>query len=213
MARLHLFEFEDLQWFPSTIRNYMTDFLQVVSNKFDFYKPITPILKRGVDASDYREIIDLASGGGGGWIKLGEHIADEIPDVKVRLTDYYPNISEFNQTVKKRPELFSYEEESVNALDVPKNLKGLRTEFLSFHHLKSGDARQILQNAVDANSPIAVFEAQKRSGGDFIKFFLSPMNVLLITPLIRPFKFGRILFIYLVPSFQFSFGGMVEYLF
>ncbi|MDG1762690.1 MAG: hypothetical protein P8H38_05490 [Flavobacteriaceae bacterium] len=53
MARLHLFEFEDLQWFPSTIRNYMTDFLQVVSNKFDFYKPITPILKRGVDASDF----------------------------------------------------------------------------------------------------------------------------------------------------------------
>lgn len=67
----------------------------------------------------FREIIDLASGGGGGWIKLGEHIADEIPDVKVRLTDYYPNISAFNHTVKKRPELFSHEEESLNALDVP----------------------------------------------------------------------------------------------
>jgi hypothetical protein len=40
---------------------------------------------------------------------------------------------------------------------------------------------------------------QKRSGIDFFKFFFSPINVLLITPFIRPFRFGRILFTYFIP--------------
>lgn len=199
MARIHLVEFEDLNWFPKVIRNYMTDFLQFVANKFDFYKTITPILKKGVDASGTNQIIDLASGGGGGWLKLSEHIAEEMPDVKVRLTDFYPNIAAFKQTVSKNPEVFTYEESSVNALNVPKELKGLRTQFLSLHHFRPDDAQQIFQNAVDANSPIAVFEAQKRSVGDFIKFFFSPLNVLITTPFIRPFSIGRIVFTYLIP--------------
>ena len=199
MARLHLVEFEDLKWFPKNIRNYMTDFLQFTANKFDFYKTITPVLKKGVDASGTKQIIDLASGGGGGWLKLSEHISKEMPDVKVRLTDFYPNITAFKRTQEKNPNVFTFEEKSVNALDVPKELKGLRTQFLSLHHFRPDDAQEIFQNAVDSNNPIAIFEAQKRSVGDFIKFFFSPINVLILTPFIRPFSFGRLLFTYLIP--------------
>lgn len=177
----------------------MTDFLQFVANKFDFYKTITPILKKGVDASGTDQIIDLASGGGGGWLKLSEHLNEEMPNVKIRLTDFYPNVAAFKRTKAKNPEVFAYEEDSVNALNVPKGLKGLRTQFLSLHHFMPDDAQQIFQNAVDANMPIALFEAQKRSVGDFIKFFFSPINVLISTPFIRPFSFGRIIFTYLIP--------------
>lgn len=199
MGRVHLVEFEDLKWFPKPIRNYMTDFLQFVANKFDFYKTITPILKKGVEASGTNQIIDLASGGGGGWLRLSEHIAEEMPDVKVRLTDFYPNIKAFERTQSINPTVFTFEKKSVNALDVPQDLNGLRTQFLSLHHFRPKDAQQIFQNAVDAKSPIAVFEAQKRSVGDFIKFFFSPINVLLLTPFIRPFSIGRIVFTYLIP--------------
>ncbi len=199
MGRIHLVEFEDLKWFPKRIRNYMTDFLQFVANKFDFYKTITPILKKGVDASDTNQIIDLASGGGGGWLKLSEHISEEMPNVKVRLTDFYPNLVAFKRTQEKNSLVFTYEEKSVNALNVPKELKGLRTQFLSLHHFRPNDAQQIFQNAVDANSPIAIFEAQKRSVSDFFKFFFSPINILISTPFIRPFKIGRIIFTYLIP--------------
>jgi hypothetical protein len=177
----------------------MTDFLQFAANRFDFYKTITPILKKGVTASGTNQIIDLASGGGGGWLKLSEHIADEMPEVKVRLTDFYPNIEAFKRTQAKNPEVFTFEEESVNALNVPEELKGLRTQFLSLHHFRPTDAQQIFQNAVDVRSPIAIFEAQKRSVGDFIKFFFSPINVVFSTPFIRPFSFGRIVFTYLIP--------------
>ena len=76
---------------------------------------------------------------------------------------------------------------------------GLRTQFLSLHHFKPHDAKQILQNAVDANQPIGIFEAQERSVLSILAMLFSPITLLLVTPFIRPFRFGRIIFTYLIP--------------
>ena len=62
------------------------------------------------------------------------------------------------------------------------------------------DARRILQNAVDAGQPIAIFEAQKRDVAHFIKFALSPLGVWLLSPAIRPFKWSRLVLTYLLPA-------------
>lgn len=199
MSRIHLFEFEDLSWFPGNIRNYMTDYLEFVSNKYDLYEPIVPVLKKGLSSTNEKRILDLASGGGGGWKALSVHIKKELPDTKVHLSDYYPNIHSLEELVQMDPAFFTYSPISVDARNVPAELKGLRTQFLSFHHFKPEDAKAILQNAVDSGNPIAIFEAQKNSAGDFIKLFFSPINVLLFTPFIKPFSFGRIFFTYIVP--------------
>lgn len=199
MKRLHLFEFEDLEGFPRFLRNYVTDFLQFVSNKFDIYKPIIPILQKGLEKAHTPQIIDIASGGGGGWLALSKHLFAEKPDLKVILTDYFPNISAFRQMIDSSGENFEFIEESVDACDVPQNLKGLRTQFLSFHHFAPEKAVQILQNAVDNNAPIAIFEAQERSVISIIAMFIAPINVLVSTPSIRPFSLGRIVFTYLIP--------------
>lgn len=199
MKRIHLFEFEDLQWFPSFIRNYGTDFLQFVSNQFNFYEGISPIVIKGVKKSRTNQIIDLASGGGGGWKKLSKYLKMEIPDLTIILTDFYPNIEAFKKTVQAHPDVFEFRTEPVNALNVPKTLKGLRTQFLSFHHFKPVDAKRILQNAVDSQVPIALFEAQERDFQHLIKNMFSPLMVLLTTPFIRPFRWGRIIFTYFIP--------------
>lgn len=68
------------------------------------------------------------------------------------------------------------------------------------HHFKPIGAKRILQNAVDAKQPIAIFEAQKRDLPHLIKFALPPIAVLLMTPFIRPFKWSRIVFTYLIPA-------------
>ncbi|NJM54161.1 MAG: hypothetical protein HC846_12735, partial [Blastocatellia bacterium] len=136
MKRLHLFEFEDLTWFPQFLRNYVTDFLQSVSNRFDIYQPIVPILQKGLEKAKTPQIVDIASGGGGGWLSLSKHLFAENKDLKIILTDYFPNISAFQQTVKSGGESFEFVTESVDACSVPKNLKGLRTQFLSFHHFQ-----------------------------------------------------------------------------
>lgn len=199
MPRFHLFEFEDQRWFPKTIRNYMTDFLQFVTNKFDMFKGSVPIIKKGIEKSGGAQVIDLASGGGGAWLALVKHLKEAFPDLKIKLTDYYPNHTAFEKMVADGKGHFEFEKQSVNALDVPAGLKGMRTQFLSFHHFTPEQAQQILQNAVDNQSVIGIFEGQQRSVAHFIQFFFSPINVLLMTPFIRPFSIGRIIFTYLIP--------------
>lgn len=198
MRRIHLFEFEDQNWFPEFLRNYGTDFLQFLSNKTKLYKPIIPIVKEGLSKSHTNKIIDLGSGGGGGLLWLNSELLKDIPDLKIVLTDFYPNIPAF-QFTKKQASNFDFIAVSIDARKVPKELKGLRTQFLSLHHFKPNDARQILQNAVDSNSNIAVFEAQERSVPSIVAMLFSPISVWLTTPFIRPFKFGRLLFTYLIP--------------
>ena len=198
MGRIHLFEFEDQKWFPSFLRNYGTDFLQFLSNKTKMYKPIIPIIKKGLDMAGTNKIVDLGSGGGGGLLWLNSELKKDIKDLKIVLTDFYPNKSAFKFT-KSKSDNFEYEEKPIDARNVPKELKGLRTQFLSLHHFRPKDAALILQNAVDADSAIAIFEAQERSVPSIVAMLLSPISVLLTTPFIRPIKIGRILFTYLIP--------------
>jgi len=198
MERVHLFEFEDQKWFPVFLRNYGTDFLQFLSNKTKMYKPIIPIIEQGLKKSKTNRIIDLASGGGGGLIWLNEELKKESPKLKIFLTDFFPNIPAFEYT-KKQSDNFEYLEEPIDARNVPKDLIGLRTQFLSLHHFKPKEALQILQNAVNSGSSIAIFEGQERSIPSFLAMFFSPISVLLTTPFIKPFKIGRIIFTYLIP--------------
>jgi len=198
MGRIHLFEFEDQKWFPTFLRNYGTDFLQFLSNMTKMYKPIIPIIIKGLQKSKTNQIIDLGSGGGGGLIWLNSELKNEIPDLKIILTDFYPNIPAFKFT-KEKADNFEYVEKPVDARNVPEELKGLRTQFLSLHHFKPKDAKLILQDAIDTGSSIAIFEGQERSVPSILAMLFSPISVLLATPFIRPFKIGRIIFTYLIP--------------
>lgn len=198
MRRIHLFEFEDQKWFPTFLRNYMTDFLQFLSNKTKLYKPVVPIIERGLKKSHTNQIIDLGSGGGGGLIWLNMGLKKNVPELKIVLTDFYPNISAFKHT-KKQADNFEFIDYPVDARNVPDHLKGLRTQFLSLHHFKPKEAKQILQNVIDTNSSIAVFEAQERSFPSILAMVFSPLSVLFTTPFIRPFKVERIIFTYIIP--------------
>ena len=46
LPRLHLFELEDLEWFPHTIRNLALDYLGFVEVRFALHKPAMPLLRR-----------------------------------------------------------------------------------------------------------------------------------------------------------------------
>lgn len=198
MKRKHLFEFEDQPWFPAFLRNYLTDFLQFISNTLNVYRSIVPILAEVIEEYGEPVIVDLASGGGGGLLRLSEQLKVNYPELKIVLTDFYPNIAAFTY-IQSKSEVFSFRTASVNAMDVPVELKGVRTQFLSLHHFREKEAVAILQNAVDCEAPIALFESQERNVKSMIAMLFSPVNVLLMTPFIRPFSFGRIVFTYFIP--------------
>lgn len=198
MARLHLFEFEDLAWFPRSIRNYGTDFLQFLSVKTSLFDPAWPLLRDAIKKSKQQHVLDLASGGGGPWSRLSPRLSDELPGIKVSLTDYYPNQAAFERLAHIYPNLV-YSMEPVDARKVPANILGFRTMFLSFHHFKPEQAQAILQDSVDRARPIAIFEGQERSLLSLLAMLFSPISLILSTPLIRPFSIGRLIFTYLIP--------------
>ena len=101
MGRVHLFELEDQSWLPAFLRNYGTDFLQFLSNKTKMYKPVIPILEKGLKKSGQNRILDLGSGGGGGLLWLNSELKKTTPNLKIILTDYYPNISAFEYTQRQ----------------------------------------------------------------------------------------------------------------
>ncbi|OOG77852.1 hypothetical protein [Algoriphagus sp. A40] len=211
MARIHAFEWEDQSWFPGFLRNYMTDFLQFLTNKTKMFVPIIPEITSLLEKTGTSNLIDLGSGGGGGLLSLNEELIKKNPDIKFVLTDLYPNYKAFQFTQSKARN-FEAVAVPVDARDVPEDLRGVRTMFLAFHHFKPDDAIQILQNAVNSNQPILIVEGQERSVPSFLAMFFSPLTVLFTTPFIRPFSLERIIFTYpipLVPLFTW-WDGMVS---
>lgn len=200
MKRVHLFEFGDKSWVPKFLRDYMTDFLEFGANQFDVYKDTIEILNRGLDQASENKVIDIGSGGGGGWPKIIKHLNHRNSPYKIRLTDFNPNIRAFKKMKASFPNVIEYESKPIDATDVPKSLKGLRTMFLSFHHMKPKDGQKILQNAVDSGEPIGIFELQDRSIPSLLMMFiLAPINAIITAPFIKPFSIGRIVFTFLIP--------------
>ena len=203
--RDYLFEFEDLAWFPNTIRESMTDYLRFLITKVDFYRPIVPLLIEGINSSSTNQIIDLCSGGGGAIEQIQNELnAKSEKDIKIILTDKYPNISAYQYLSAKTKGGISFIDTSVDAADVPASLKGFRTIFSGFHHFDKFTAKSVLKNAVDARSGIGIFDGGDKNIMAIIAILLvHPLVFFFFTPFFRPFRFSRVLFTYIIPIIPF----------
>src|SRR5205809_7947776 len=89
MDRLHLFEFEDLPWFPNALRNAMTGYLAATYRLAPFPKMWAERLAGVAAASG--QIVDLASGAGGPIPLVLEELDNQGIHVSATLTDRFPN--------------------------------------------------------------------------------------------------------------------------
>jgi hypothetical protein len=119
-------------------------------------------------------------------------------DTSLCLTDKYPNTDAFERLAAEIPGV-RYEPGSVRATEVPPHLAGFRTLFTAFHHFRPADARAILAAAVRDRQGIAVAEATSRTPAALASMLLVPLAVWLLTPAIRPFRWSRLFWTYLVP--------------
>lgn len=198
MRRLHLLELEDQSWFPRTVRDLATDYLQFAQVLFRIDRAMTPLVRRALDQSGATEIIDLCSGGSGPLLGLVHDLASDGRPVHATLTDLFPNTPAFAKIAAASGGRIGYEREPVDARRVPARLGGLRTIFNGFHHLAPADARSVLHAAAAARQPIAIFEVSERSLRT-LPVVLTPLFVWLATPFIRPFTWQRFLWTYVVP--------------
>lgn len=203
MKRIHLFEFTDQPWYPDLFRRMQTDYLQFAATMGNGHQNLVPLFRKALSAGNTDQIIDLCSGGSGPWINLQRQLAEAGHPVRVLLTDKYPHPDSLAAWPAAGNSPIEYLSESVNALQVPAHLSGMRTLFEGFHHFKPEDAQAILQDAADRRAPIGIFEASLMPPLGWLVLLFSPLMTLLaylfITPLLKPRRFSRFAFTYLLP--------------
>jgi len=200
MHRIHLIELHEQPWFPSFLRDDVTDTLQSAMNFFGAYTPVAPLLQSALDSTHSRTVVDMCSGGGGPWLKLSPRMhANQHAALRILLTDKYPNLAAFQSASAASQSHITFHSAPVDATNVPPELRGFRTMFTSFHHFQPEQARAILQNAVDASQGIGVFEVTRRAPSAIASMFLWALLPFLFTPWIRPFRWSRLLCTYVLP--------------
>jgi hypothetical protein len=201
MKRLHLFEIHDQEWCPRAIRDAETAYLQFIIAKAKGYAPVVPILDAALKRSGTRQVLDLCSGAGGPWFWLQPVLAERGLDVSVCLTDKYPNREALGASSDATlvHQSIRYHPEPVDVTKVPDELAGFRTIFSAFHHFRPEQAGAILADAVRKGQGIAVFEGTHHSALAMLLMLLVPLMLLLTTPFIRPFRWSRLFWTYLIP--------------
>jgi hypothetical protein len=198
LRRLQLFEFLDQSWCPQAVRHGATDYLEAITNRADIYGPVQGDIFRAIAACGAERVVDLCSGGGGPWLSPGwrRALADHAP-LTVVLTDKFPS-NELSARLNGDPTVACIDF-SVDAARVPESLTGFRTIFSSFHHFPDTLARAVLADAVRAGEGFAMTEVTSRTVRAIATMFLMPLFALVLTPRMRPFRWSRLLFTYLLP--------------
>ena len=90
--------------------------------------------------------------------------------------------------------------ESIDAADVPKDLKGFRTMFSAVHHFQPEQIKSVLKNAVENKAAIGFFDGGEKSILAILGLIIiHPIAFLICTPFFKPFKVSRLFFTYIIP--------------
>lgn len=199
MPRLHVFEWEDLPWFPDVFRRFITDHL--VFHMSRAFRPAIPRLADAMRATGHDTVVDLCSGSGGPLPALLPRLSETVGwPVNAVLTDLYPNVPAFRRARSGSGGRIGHRAAPVNAMECPAGLEGFRTMFTALHHFRPAEARRILADAAAKDVPIAVFEAQERRASTLLVLPVAMLlSAFLLTPFLGRLSAGRLLLTYVVP--------------
>mgnify|MGYP006965539073 CR=1 FL=1 len=204
MKRIHLFEFEDFSWFPGWLRECMTRYIMAIHKLLNTSDDLAVLLSKLLGQTHSNQIIDLCSGSGGPMLEVREILISEYGynELDLTLSDLYPHKEIASRINNFGNPKIKYVLEPVNAADLDKDQKGVRTLVCSMHHMKREIAREILKDAYSAKQPICIFEISDNATPKWLWWIAIPINflsVFFITPLVRPMTWKQIVFTYLIP--------------
>jgi hypothetical protein len=213
MKRRQLVELVDLAWWPRVFRDAATDYLATSMRVAQAQDVVAPLLASALTRARASRVVDLCSGAGGLWAVLLPALRARGVEVSVVLTDKFPNHAALG-AVAAGTSGIEVETAAVDALDVPPRLAGFRTIFLALHHFAPDDARGILASAIRGGQGIAVVEGASRTPAALAVMAAMPLAVWLLTPAIRPFRWSRLFWTYVVPVLPLAilFDGVVSVL-
>jgi hypothetical protein len=203
MKRMHLIEIADLASCPPGIRHGVSDFCRFLVEASGAFSPIAPLLAEALQKTGARQVLDLGSGAAGPWLGLQPWLRKLGVDVAVCLSDFRPDLEVFERASRVSQGAITYLSEPVDATQVPSDLPGFRTMFDAFHHLRPEQARAMLADAVAKGEGVGVFECGTRNLLMLLAALATPLRVLILAPFIRPFRWSRLFWTYVVPALPF----------
>lgn len=208
MKRIQLFEFEDFDWFPSSIRACMTNLIVQLQKIMGIDAVLASLIAKTVKDLKVSQIVDLGSGSGGVMPHVIKqlHTNKDLGTVKLMMTDLYPNPEMVKKYGHGKDGLIGYSENSVDARKIASAPEGLKTMINSFHHMRPKDARKILESAEKNKQPLLIYEMAENTIPLLVWWFLLPISlivliimVLFMTPSLKPLTWRQIIFTYLIP--------------
>lgn len=174
--------------------------VQFISNRAAERSPVLEVLTRLLDQAGSDAIVDLCSGSSGPLPFLRDQLEARRGAVSVVLTDKYPHLAAYQAVEMRSGGRVRYRSQAVDATAVPPDLAGVRTLFASLHHFKPEQVRAILADAARQRRGIGAFEGTERTvRAVLMTAVMAPLFALGAALLIRPFRWGRLFWTYLVP--------------
>ncbi len=197
MKRIRCRELHERAWCPPVFRDYLTDFLSCVW-KSGVYTNALDMIADLMKKTGRKQMVDLCSG-------RGEYVPvflrkirkkNECADLHAVQTDLYPHHIAFEAPV----EGVEYCRESLCAEDAIRKFDGVAVMFSALHHFNEEDLERIFRTAAQCGRPIAFFDvSQRRFFRDVLSNAWLPFLLFVFTPFIRPWRFSRFFFTYLIP--------------
>ena len=199
MRRIHLFEFEDLEWFPKIIRDGGTDFLGFMLSKTRFYEPAIDILEELIIQTNHNSILDLCSGNGGPVEYISARIDPKL-NVRFVLSDKYPNLPAYRVLKEQSNGKIDYQIDPLDVMDMNSDKDGIRTMFSAIHHFEPKAVEALFKNMVKDKMPICILDGGDKKLSIIISMLIfHPILFFVLTPFFRPYRLTRIVFTYLIP--------------
>jgi hypothetical protein len=215
MRRKHLFEWEDQRWFPSGLRDLITDHLRsALSSPLTgrLRQTICDILEAPLRRSESLRIVDVCSGGGGPLPAVLARLAERVGrPLTATLTDLYPNEGAFRRIEIDFKGSIRGHPNPVSAFDVPDGLGSFQTLFSCFHHFQPADAKRVLADAVAKRRTIVIIEPFRRRDLVFVALATLVRGIVL-TPFVGTMTVARFLWTYPIPvsAMIFAWDGVVS---
>lgn len=215
MKRIQLFEFEDYEWFPKPIRTAMTNLIMVLLRMMKVPENLAHFLAPILKENHIDQIVDLGSGSGGAMPEILQILqkTEGFDALEVTLTDKFPNkeiVEEYNNFSINN---LSYSNISVDASEMEKIPRGLKTMFNSFHHMPKEKAKAILKSAADNQQPFLIYELSDNKMPTIVWWLLLPISLFILhvmvffmTPFVKRLTWQQLVFTYLIPIIPWTYA-------
>ncbi len=206
MKRYRIKEFHESSYCPQCWRDGLTNFLNFFATYTDVYGKAVPLVDDLLRQSGENTIVDLCSGNGFYMLRFLKSLKKFVParDVQVLLTDRYPSRSSAREIAKLKNGNVVYFPESIDAIDALRRIPDIHVMFSAMHHFDEEELTALLQTATVNKRPVAFSDYSRRNlPADLLPLLLVPLLIFLVGPLIRPFSWRQLFFIYVVPAIPF----------